>query len=271
VYLDPAQFEHLLMNLAVNARDAMPTGGALTIRTRFPQVGDTYDDGPSRDGLLFLSVSDTGHGMDAAVQARIFDPFFTTRPLGQGSGLGLSMVHGFVEQSGGTIAVDSVPNTGTTFRIGLPVEHAHPFDELQPRDMSRRAAAGTVLVTEDEPAVRALVARTLKDAGYDVLVPDTPAAAIDVCEHYTGTIDLLLTDVVMPGLNGQELASRAAASRPSMRVLFMSGYSETARATVTGCDFAVLEKPFNAASLTRAVRDALMPERETCVTTVTGV
>ncbi len=259
VRIDAGHLGQVIMNLVVNARDAMPMGGRLTVRTSrdgFPAAD--LPDGLSPDRLAVISVSDTGHGMDEGTQTHIFEPFFTTKPLGEGTGLGLAMVYGFVKQSGGAIALRSAPGRGTVFHIALPQDHtvAAPRAASAP---SMRAGSETVLVTEDEVTVRTLVHRLLEEAGYTVLPAAGASEALRVCREYPGPIDLLLTDVVMPHMSGTALARQAAALRPDMHVLFMSGYSgaEIAARGLSDTSLALLRKPFSAGELSDAVRNAL--------------
>ncbi|MGC4084422.1 MAG: PAS domain S-box protein [Vicinamibacterales bacterium] len=259
VRIDPGHLEQVIMNLVVNARDAMPTGGTLRIETGrygFP-TRDLQPDLDAND-VAVLSVSDSGTGMDDIVQAQIFEPFFTTKPLGQGTGLGLAMVYGFVKQSGGAISVRSAPGEGATFRIAIPLNRE---GGTTPADAAHQMAVGseTILVSEDEETVRMLVRRLLSAAGYNVLTADGADEALRICREHRGPIDLLLTDVVMPQMSGPILANLATDLRPGMRVLFMSGYTGSdisARGFEDGTAM-LIQKPFNAASLSEAVRTAL--------------
>jgi CheY-like chemotaxis protein len=194
--------------------------------------------------------------MDEQTQAQIFEPFFTAPPAGGGTGLGLAAVYGFVRQSGGAIVVESVPGEGPTFRIALPQDRqtaAAPVD----RQSTPPVESATILITDDEESVRTLVRRVLLAAGYRVLTAETPEAAIDICRTYAGAIDLLLTDVIMPQMSGPELAEAARQMRPELPVLFMSGYTGDARARLVDASAPLLQKPFTAARLSEAVRDAL--------------
>ncbi|HUR33130.1 MAG TPA: PAS domain S-box protein [Vicinamibacterales bacterium] len=259
VRIDTGHLEQVVMNLVVNARDAMPGGGTLRIGTSsgdFP--GDDLPGAVTAGDVSVLTVSDTGHGMDEATQAQIFEPFFTTKPLGEGTGLGLAMVYGFVKQSGGAINVRSAPGEGTTFSIALPRTHEDVLN-LCPLPAAVEHGTGTLLVTEDEDTVRTLVRRVLERAGYLVLTADTPDEALRLCRSHEGPIDLLLTDVVMPQMSGTRLAEQARALRPAMRVLFMSGYSGqdiSTRGLQDGAE-RFLQKPFSAGALSEAVRSAL--------------
>jgi CheY-like chemotaxis protein len=249
VRVDPGQLEQVLMNLAVNARDAMPRGGKLTITTR----------NVARPGgeAVQLSVTDTGSGMDAGTRARLFEPFFTTKEPGKGTGLGLAVVHGIVTQSGGQIEVDSEPDRGTTFRIELPRVEGDPIvGSIAPVDLP--GGTETLLLVEDEPAVRALDRRVLSTCGYTVLEAKDGRDALRVAEEHAGKIDVLVSDVVMPHLGGRQLAEKLMTARPGIKVLFVSGYTDDAvlRHGV-GAEFAFLAKPFSPARLARKVREVL--------------
>jgi PAS domain S-box-containing protein len=268
VEVDPGQLGQVLMNLAVNARDAMPQGGTLAISTQNVALKKSipveYGTLP-RGRYVLLSVSDNGEGMAAETRAHVFEPFFTTKEPGQGTGLGLATVVGIVEQSGGAIAVDTQPGEGTTFHIYLPRSAASAVKEkVEPeRDQT---GAGTILVVEDDQAVRKLVAKILVEAGYRVLVAALPNEAIALAA-WESSIDVLVTDVVMPEMNGHELAQGLLAERPDLRVLYISGYTpEVVRGKgVLTHQESFLQKPFTAAALTQAVREltAESPPRST--------
>jgi hypothetical protein len=252
VLADRGQLEQVLVNLTVNARDAMPTGGTLTIETAISV------DGAERH--VVLAVTDSGHGMDDATRARIFEPFFTTKEEGRGTGLGLSTVYGIVSQSGGHVDVDSAPGTGTAFTLRFPRaegEVAREPAEL-PGSVSLRGS-DTVLLVEDEDQVRATVRSILRRSGYTVLEAQNGGEAFLVCEQYADKIDLLLTDVVMPRMNGTDLAKRLEVLRPGMRVLYMSGHARDAviRDGVASNGVSFLQKPVTPDSLLRKVRDVL--------------
>ncbi|MBV9880486.1 MAG: response regulator [Gemmatirosa sp.] len=265
VHADPGQMEQVIMNLALNARDAMPDGGTLTIATS--DVSVDVDD-PRHPGVAYgrwtvLDVRDTGIGMDAETQARVFEPFFTTKERARGTGLGLATVYGIVRQSSGTVRVSSQPGAGSRFSIYLPRVDA-PADERRLGTPPVANVAGgreTILLVEDEDAVRTIVRETLTRRGYRVLsAPDGPRA-VEVARDHDGEIDLLLTDVVMPGMNGRELAERLTRQRPGLRVLFMSGYTEdeVLHRGVSADEMALLDKPFTPDALgahVRAVLDA---------------
>jgi signal transduction histidine kinase/ActR/RegA family two-component response regulator len=241
---DPGQLEQVVMNLALNARDAMPRGGRLTIATRNDRSGD----------FVVLEVSDTGEGMDAATLEQVFEPFFTTKPAGEGTGLGLSTVYGIVKQTGGDVTVDSQPGRGTKMRVFLPRVKADVEVQDEPLEAPAAGAGATVLLVEDEDAVRRLVASMLSDAGYRVLVAEDASAAIVLADGEE-RIDILLTDVVMPGLSGTDLASLLSELRPELRVLFVSGYTAdgVARNGNMSPESAFLQKPFTRAQLMGAL------------------
>jgi two-component system, cell cycle sensor histidine kinase and response regulator CckA len=258
VRVDRGQIEQVLVNLAVNARDAMPDGGRLTIGTSDADVVDS-DDVP-RGRYVVLQVTDKGVGMTPEILARVFEPFFTTKERGKGTGLGLATVYGIVQQSGGHVRVDSTPGSGTTFRIYLPRVEA-PVEA--PREAAPvtapEAGSETVLVAEDEPLVRVLVRKTLAQAGYRVLEAGGGEEALQLAARHDGTIHLLVTDVVMPGMSGRELMRRLADVRPNVKVLYMSGYSDeaVARHGVLDAGTAFMQKPFTPSVLARRVREVL--------------
>jgi len=263
VRVDAGQIEQVLVNLAVNARDAMPKGGNLTIRTADVLVdgkGDPPAPAIPAGRYVLLGVSDSGIGMGDEIRAHLFEPFFTTKPRGKGTGLGLATVYGIVRQSGGYIAVDSAPGRGATFRIYLPRVDA-PLDPTGRPGRVRAPAVGseTILLTEDEPLVRTLARKVLELARYRVLVAASGAEALALAERHEGPIHLLLTDVVMPEMSGRELAHRLASLRPDARVLYMSGYADEAIAQhgVLDPGTAFLQKPFTPDGLARKVREVL--------------
>jgi two-component system, cell cycle sensor histidine kinase and response regulator CckA len=265
VKADPGQIEQVLMNLVVNARDAMPRGGRLTIQTSNVMLDGSYAaERPDRPGpCVMLSVSDTGVGMTAEIQRKIFEPFFTTKGPTEGTGLGLATSDGIVKQSGGHIAVDSQLGHGSTFRVYLPRinEEAHPA--IAPPAVSRLGTE-TILLAEDEPALRELTREVLEEHGYTVIVAGSGDGALKRAGTYPGAIDLLLTDVVMPRLSGRELAERLARLRPGLRVIFMSGYTDDAvvRHGVLVPSTAFIQKPFGPESLLAKIREVLdRPDR----------
>lgn len=267
VFVDPGQVEQVVMNLVVNARDAMPRGGQLTIGTSVVELDDSFTHlhPDSRGGrFVLLSVSDNGEGMPPDVMARIFEPFFTTKGPGKGTGLGLATVYGIVQQSNGFIGVYSEPGIGTTFKVYLPLADSPgstPVLSTGPAGEPR--GLETILLVEDEDAVRRLTLEILSGLGYNVLTAANGAEAIDAGTSYSGAIHLLLTDIVMPGFSGRELAEWIVSARPGTRVLFMSGYTDddVIRHGVLSHETQFLGKPFTPSTLARKVREALdVPE-----------
>ncbi len=261
ILADPVQVEQSLVNLAINARDAMPNGGTLQITARnAPRPkGERRPDGEVKPGdYVQITVTDTGIGMDEATRTRMFEPFFTTKPQGQGTGLGLSTVYGFVRQCGGSISVLSTPGKGTSIELLLPRASgaAATPKSRRPSEDARRGTE-TVLVAEDEEAVRALAVQSLERSGYQVISSPSGEEALRLASTFDGTIHLLLTDVVMPGMKGPELAAQLRAQRPGLKVLLMSGYAADVVTPGDLRDATMVSKPFSPSALARAVRNAL--------------
>jgi CheY-like chemotaxis protein len=260
---DRGQVEQVIMNLAVNARDAMPSGGKLMLETQHVDLSEEYvrhHKGAKPGSYVMLAVTDTGTGMDAATRARIFEPFFTTKEAGKGTGLGLSTVYGIVKQSGGSIWVYSEMGHGTTFKVYLPVVVESSPANLQ-KNKSPKAVRGTetVLLTEDDDLVRALANRVLATFGYQVLEAATVGAAIALCEKHPERIHLLVTDVIMPEMNGRELSNHLTNLRPDMKILFMSGYTDKAIVHQQILDEKIhfIQKPFAPQAFVKKVREVL--------------
>ncbi|MGZ8848228.1 MAG: PAS domain S-box protein, partial [Pyrinomonadaceae bacterium] len=263
IQADPGQIEQVLRNLVVNARDAMPQGGNLTIETLKVELDAAFASrrlGIKPGNYVMLAVSDTGTGMDEETKARIFDPFFTTKEKGKGTGLGLSTVHGIVNQSGGNIWVYSEPNRGTTFKVYLPeIESSGAVKEKTKAETAIPTGSETILLVEDEDVVRSLTREILESTGYEVIEASRGEEAIRLCTKNNCSIDLLLTDVVMPTMSGREVADRLVKIKSDLRVLFMSGYTDEAivHQGVLDSNIEFIQKPFTPAALARKVRAVL--------------
>jgi len=245
--MDVNQLESALINLVINARDAMPYGGRITLSTASFAMGDTPD--PKKRGMsageyVLLSVTDTGTGMAPNVMARAFEPFFTTKPIGQGTGLGLSMVYGYIKQAKGYIQIESEPDIGTRVHLYLPVHQGEVSALAHEPERTPTGSGETILVVEDEPVVRSLVVEVLNELGYETLEAGEASEALCITESEQ-RIDLLISDVGLPGMNGRQLADIARQQRPGLKVLFATGYAESFAANdFLGPDMAVLTKPF---------------------------
>jgi len=263
VRADPGQIEQAILNLVINARDAMPRGGVLAIETANAKLDETFalSHAPTQPGdYVLVAVSDTGVGITDDVKARLFEPFFTTKERGKGTGLGLSTTYGIIKQSGGYLWCETEVGSGTTFRVFLP-RVDEPVTHPEPRAAPPPVHPGdeTVLLVEDEPEVRSLVQRILKTQGYTVVTAANPDEALAVAREFKGTIQVMVTDVVMPGMSGLQLAERLMPTRPNMRVLFVSGYTHDAigHQGVLDPGTAFLQKPFTPNALARKVREVL--------------
>jgi two-component system, cell cycle sensor histidine kinase and response regulator CckA len=258
VKADPGQIEQVLLNLVVNARDAMADGGNLTIETRNAVLSKDYARQHSNPSGEYIMLADTGCGMDAATRERIFEPFFTTKKAGKGTGLGLATVYGIVKQSGGNVWVYSELGHGTTFKIYLP--RATELADIAELPGTKPTPQGTetVLLVEDEDQVRTILRQILENQGYHVLSASHGEEALAISQE-PGDIELMITDVVMPQMSGRELAERVVAARPSLRVLFMSGYTDDAivRHGLLDEKLNFIQKPFDSATVARKVREVL--------------
>ena len=256
VRTDPAQIEQVLMNLAANARDAMPDGGALLIETKRLESSSIQSVEDIPEGVYSaLRVSDSGTGMDAETKSRIFEPFFTTKDVGKGTGLGLSMVYGIVKQSGGYIEVTSQPQQGTSFSIFFPSAEAAEKEQAPPtRTVPLRRGSETILLVEDEPQLRMVTKHILTQHGYHVIEAVDGVDALAICEKRLGEIDLVLSDLVMPQMGGRELGSRLAQLKPDLKIVFISGYADDSMLERPG---ATIEKPISPDVLVRKIRQVL--------------
>jgi CheY-like chemotaxis protein len=273
---DPNHIEQVLMNLAINARDAMPKGGRITFETSNVEIDEAYAQQhiPMNPGrYVMLSVRDTGTGMDLKTQAQIFDPFFTTKDFGKGTGLGLSTVFGIVKQSGGTIGVYSEPGKGTAFKIHFPRCDDAPVVAKPVTKQPLRGGTETILLVDDAAPLRMLTKLILEQCGYTVLDSGEPADALRIAADHQGRLPLMITDVVMPGFTGLVLAERLTLLRPETKVLFTSGYANdvTAKQEISGTTSAFLEKPFTRDDLVRCVRELLdLPTEAIAATAISG-
>jgi CheY-like chemotaxis protein len=262
VKMDPGQLEQVLLNLVVNARDAMPDGGTIEVETEVTELSAAYC--KARDGLtpgsfVRIRVTDDGHGMDAATKARVFEPFFTTKEVGRGTGLGLSTAYWVVKRNGGDLSVESEVGRGSTFVVLLPLTDERPAPSSIPPPLPRPIVTETVLLAEDQPTVRALVGRVIEGLGYVVLSASDGVAALELLAAHEGKIHALVTDVVMPRMGGRQLAERVRALRPGTPILFMSGYTDDPSLFdgIPPGESSFLQKPFAPDALGRALRKLL--------------
>ncbi len=257
VKADPGQLEQVLTNLVLNARDAMPKGGRLLIST-----AEVPASGAGRRRYATMTVKDTGQGMDEQVLKQLFEPFFTTKEVGKGTGLGLATVHGIVHQSGGRIEVESAPGAGSTFRVYLPLTESAPEPAAPPTEPELEPvgdAKETILLVEDEESLRRLACRTLQSQGYNILEACDGVAALKLCQRHLPSIDIVVTDVVMPNLSGVDLVQRLKLVRPHLKVLYMSGYTDSTvvRHGIEETEVNYLQKPFTPDLLRKKVRELL--------------
>jgi two-component system, cell cycle sensor histidine kinase and response regulator CckA len=259
---DPGQLEQVIVNLAVNARDAMPEGGRLILETDnavFDEAFVRNHAGAQPGPYVVLAVSDTGHGMDRQVLSHVFEPFFTTKEPGKGTGLGLATVYGIVKQSGGYVTVYSEVGRGTTFRVYLPRVDAEPDGVEAPEAGAAPEGSETIMLLEDEESLREIIREVFEEAGYQVITAAESRHAVELARQHAGPIHILVTDVVMPGLGGREVADALTAVRPRLPVLFISGYTDEAigRHNVLEPGVFFLQKPFTTHALLRKVREVL--------------
>jgi signal transduction histidine kinase/ActR/RegA family two-component response regulator len=262
IHADPGQIEQVVMNLVVNARDAMPHGGKLIVGTQGAHLDDTYTashpDARAGDHVV-IAVTDNGTGMDKATLAHVFEPFFTTKELGKGTGLGLATVYGIVEQSKGHIVVESEVGVGTTFKVYLPAVSSAASVPQVPKSAVALKGTGTVLLVEDEPALRLLTAASLRGFGYTVIEAENGADALLVAEAHMGMIDIVVTDIIMPQMGGPELAAKLRTKRGDVAVIFISGYGHTDAfdGAASGSEAGLLHKPFSAATLAAKIQERM--------------
>ena len=264
IRIDPNQVEQVVLNLVLNARDALPTGGRIRIEVAAVAAGkETGDPQMPAGNYVRLRVADNGVGMPAEVRAHIFEPFFTTKEVGKGTGLGLASVYGIVRQSNGFISVESEPGAGSAFTMHFPAVSAQTPDETEIQPVVTDGGGETILLVEDEDAVRVIVGTILRRSGYRVLEAATPRGACEIFSNHRAEVSLLVTDVVMPEMNGPALAQRLVAEQPGLRVLFISGYANVATGAFdsNSPNTAFLSKPFQASTLTAKVRDILSRSR----------
>jgi CheY-like chemotaxis protein len=261
VYVDPSQIELMIMNLAINARDAMPEGGVLTLITSRELLpdGDGHGSEFSESDYILLQVADTGYGMSEDIKRHIFEPFFTTKEMGKGTGLGLSTVYGIVEQAQGYITAESAPNQGSVFRILLPRSAQPPTDKPELQDLPPEIGHETLLLVEDESGIRATTRAYLESLGYRVLEASNGREAVQISRQHQGVVDLLLTDLVMPGIRGDDLVRVIHHERPRLPVIFISGFPDLQD---LGAGVTILEKPFTFPELGRCVRSVLDHARQ---------
>jgi PAS domain S-box-containing protein len=253
VYADPSQIDLIIMNLAINSRDAMPGGGVMSIKTGGENTVGSIKDNGAPGEFVYIEISDTGVGIPTEIQSHIFEPFFTTKEVGKGTGLGLSTIYGIVQQSGGHITVQSEPDRGTTFKIYLPKAETAAPQRVNVRELAtQRTGNETILLVEDEDGIRAMMRVYLEGLGYKVLEAASGAEAIVIAEEYPGKIHLLVTDIVMPGMKGTTVAAEIESHRKDMKILFVSGYAEKLDPNTP-----VLEKPFSFPELGAKVRSLL--------------
>jgi CheY-like chemotaxis protein len=267
IKFDPAQIDQILINLAVNARDALPNGGQLTIETENISLDEAYcqNHHEFKPGhYVRLTVSDNGVGIDPETLPHIFEPFFTTKGVGKGTGLGLATIYGIIKQNDSAISVYSEPGQGTTFNIYIPKVIDNEAVVAKTEDAVENLATGTILLVEDDDMVRGMTTAMLETLGYKVLATGMPAEAVSICQKHDIAIDLLMTDVIMPGMNGSELKNKIDAIRPGLKTLFMSGYTSNVivHHGVLDKETFFMQKPFTFKLLQQKVRHALESEKQ---------